>query len=114
MSPKKPNSAVRKIAKVKFSTHRQVNCYIPGHGFGAGQHPLREYSQVLVRGGRVKDLPGIQYHLMRGLLDFTWMERFDRQHKCSKYGIPKDRKFQGISSPNSRELKKKTKKINVC
>jgi small subunit ribosomal protein S12 len=87
MKPKKPNSAQRKIARVCISsTARLINCYISGIG-----HNLREFSHVLVRGGRVKDLPGIQYHLIKGKLDFSWKEEFDRQHKYTKYGIPKDR-----------------------
>jgi len=87
MKPKKPNSAQRKIAKVcVISTGRLVNCYITGIG-----HNLREFSQVFIRGGRVKDLPGIQYHLIKGRLDFDWRERFDRMHKYTKYGIPKNR-----------------------
>jgi small subunit ribosomal protein S12 len=85
MKPKKPNSAQRKIAKVCIiSTGRTINCYITGMS-----HNLREFSQVLIRGGRVKDLPGIQYHLIKGRLDFDWRERFDRMHKYTKYGIPK-------------------------
>lgn len=83
MSPKKPNSAKRKIAKVRLPTGRKPNCYIPGMG-----HTLREFSSVLLRGGRAQDLPGIQYHLMRGLLDFNWQESIIRLNKLSKYGIP--------------------------
>lgn len=87
MKPKKPNSAQRKIAKVRVaSTERLVNCYITGIG-----HELREFCHVLIRGGRVKDLPGIQYHLIKGKLDFRWKEGFNRMHKYTKYGIPKDR-----------------------
>lgn len=84
MKPKKPNSAQRKVAKVKLSTGRRVVCYIQGKG-----HELREYSQVLVRGGRVPDLPGVQYHLIRGKLDFDWKETWVRVNRRSKYGIPK-------------------------
>jgi len=87
MKPKKPNSAQRKIAQVcVISTKRLINCYITGMG-----HNLREFSQVLIRGGRVKDLPGIQYHLIKGRLDFSWREDFERMHKYTKYGIPKNR-----------------------
>jgi len=87
MKPKKPNSAQRKIAKVcVISTGRLINCYITGIG-----HNLREFSQVLIRGGRVKDLPGIQYHLIKGKYDFSWREEFDRMHKYTKYGIPKNK-----------------------
>jgi small subunit ribosomal protein S12 len=89
MKPKKPNSATRKIAKVKLSTGRKVRCYIPGEG-----HNLREYSQVLVRGGFVPDLPGIQYHLVRGKFDFDYREKREvsviRTSGRSKYGIPRD------------------------
>lgn len=86
VKPKKPNSAQRKVAKVRLSTNRRVICYIPGKG-----HELREYSQVLVRGGRVPDLPGVQYHLMRGKFDFDWKETWVRTNARSKYGIPKPR-----------------------
>lgn len=85
MSPKKPNSAVRKIAKVRLSTGRVVTCYIPGMG-----HDLREYSDVLVRGGHVPDLPGVQYHLVRGKFDFNWKEDEIRTNARSKYGIPRE------------------------
>jgi small subunit ribosomal protein S12 len=85
MKPKKPNSAIRKIAKVRLSTKRKVICYIPGRG-----HELREYSQVLVRGGHVPDLPGIQYHLVKGKYDFSWKEAVPRKNRRSKYGIPRD------------------------
>lgn len=85
MKPKKPNSAIRKIVKVRLSNNRLILAYIPGQG-----HNLQEHSVVLVRGGRVKDLPGIQYHLVKGKYDFTWRERIIRCHKRSKYGIPKD------------------------
>jgi small subunit ribosomal protein S12 len=85
VKPKKPNSAQRKVAKVRLgSTDRRVVCYIPGKG-----HELREFSQVLVRGGRVPDLPGVQYHLIRGKFDFEWRESWVRVHRRSKYGIPK-------------------------
>jgi len=85
MKPKKPNSAIRKIAKVKLSTKRRVTCYIPGQG-----HDLREYSHVLVRGGYVPDLPGVQYHLVKGKFDFSWKEREVRKNSRSKYGIPRN------------------------
>jgi small subunit ribosomal protein S12 len=82
--PKKPNSAIRKIARVRLSSGRVVNCYIPGLG-----HNLREFSVVLVQGGGVKDLPGIQYHILRGRFDFTWKERIKRQNKLTRRGVPK-------------------------
>ena len=64
MTPKKPNSALRKVARVRLTNSREVNAYIPGEG-----HNLQEHSVVLVRGGRVKDLPGVRYHIIRGTLD---------------------------------------------
>lgn len=87
--PKKPNSATRKIAQVKLSNKRTVNCYIPGLG-----HNLRDYSVVLVRGGGAKDLNGIQYHCIRGLFDFDWRERkeINRQNKLTRRGVPKNEK----------------------
>jgi small subunit ribosomal protein S12 len=86
LSPKKPNSAKRKITKVRIMKGKKINCYIPGQG-----HDLREYSVVLVRGGRVRDLPGIQYHLVKGKFDFSSWEREPRVNSRSKYGIPKEK-----------------------
>lgn len=80
-TPKKPNSALRKVARVKLSNGEVVSCYIPGEG-----HSLQEYSSVLVRGGRVKDLPGVKYHLIRGCYDLTGLEK--RKTSRSKYGTP--------------------------
>ena len=80
-TPKKPNSALRKVAKVKLSNGKIVSCYIPGEG-----HNLQEYSSVLVRGGRVKDLPGVKYHLIRGCYDLIGVEK--RKTSRSKYGTP--------------------------
>jgi len=82
MTPKKPNSALRKVAKVKLSGGAEVTCYIPGIG-----HSLQEHSIVLVRGGRVKDLPGVRYHIIRGKLDATGVE--NRRQGRSKYGAKK-------------------------
>jgi small subunit ribosomal protein S12 len=84
MKPKKPNSAIRKIAKVKLSTGRDVMCYIPGQG-----HKLQKHSVILVRGGRVPDLPGIHYHAVRGKYDFVGPETFLRKVGRSKYGLSK-------------------------
>lgn len=84
MKPKKPNSAIRKVVKVKLSTGKHIIAYIPGSG-----HNLIEHSTVLVRGGRVKDLPGVHYHLIRGKYDFSSDEVFFRQASRSKYGIKK-------------------------
>ncbi|MGP1911759.1 MAG: 30S ribosomal protein S12 [Candidatus Hodgkinia cicadicola] len=78
-TPKKPNSALRKVAKVKLSNGLEIIAYIPGEG-----HNLQEHSAVVVRGGRVKDLPGVKYHLVRGLLDFKGI--VDRKTARSKYG----------------------------
>jgi small subunit ribosomal protein S12 len=82
-NPKKPNSAVRKIARVRVTTGSKLTAYIPGRG-----HNLQEHSVVLVRGGRVKDLPGVRYHLIRGKYDFLWEEREPRNRRRSKYGAP--------------------------
>jgi small subunit ribosomal protein S12 len=79
MTPKKPNSALRKIARVRLSNGIEVTAYIPGEG-----HQLQEHSVVLVRGGRVKDLPGVRYHIVRGALDSTGVA--DRKRGRSKYG----------------------------
>ncbi len=79
MTPKKPNSALRKIARVRLSNGIEVTAYIPGEG-----HSLQEHSVVLVRGGRVKDLPGVRYHIIRGTLDATGVEA--RHQGRSKYG----------------------------
>jgi small subunit ribosomal protein S12 len=79
MTPKKPNSALRKVARVRLTNGREVNAYIPGEG-----HTLQEHSVVLVRGGRVKDLPGVRYHIVRGTLDSTGVD--GRNRGRSKYG----------------------------
>jgi small subunit ribosomal protein S12 len=78
-TPKKPNSALRKIARVKLTTGNEVTAYIPGVG-----HNLQEHSIVLIRGGRVKDLPGVRYHIIRGVLDTAGVT--DRKQGRSKYG----------------------------
>lgn len=78
-TPKKPNSALRKIARVKFSNGFEGTCYIPGEG-----HNLQEHNVVLVRGGRVKDLPGVRYHIIRGTLDTAGVAK--RRQSRSKYG----------------------------
>ena len=81
-TPKKPNSALRKVARVRLTNGREINAYIPGVG-----HTLQEHSVVLVRGGRVKDLPGVRYHIVRGTLDSTGVA--DRHQSRSKYGAKK-------------------------
>lgn len=78
-TPKKPNSALRKVARVRLSNGIEVTAYIPGEG-----HSLQDHSVVLVRGGRVKDLPGVRYHIVRGALDATGVD--DRKQGRSKYG----------------------------
>ena len=78
-TPKKPNSALRKIARVRLSNGKEITAYIPGEG-----HNLQEHSIVLVRGGRVKDLPGVRYHIVRGVLDATGVD--GRRRSRSKYG----------------------------
>ena len=79
VTPKKPNSALRKVARVKLSNGYEVTSYIPGEG-----HNLQEHSVVLIRGGRVKDLPGVRYHIIRGTLDTAGVK--DRKQARSKYG----------------------------
>ncbi len=79
MTPKKPNSGLRKIARVRLSNGMEVTAYIPGEG-----HELQEHSVVLIRGGRVKDLPGVRYHIIRGALDATGVA--NRRQGRSKYG----------------------------
>lgn len=82
--PKKPNSAQRKVAKVRLSTGRHIMAYVPGLG-----HNLNEHSVVLVRGGRVPDLPGVHYHTIRGIYDFNHKERIERSNRRSKYSTPR-------------------------
>jgi len=92
-TPKKPNSALRKVARVRLTTGIEVSAYIPGIG-----HNLQEHSVVLVRGGRVKDLPGVRYHIVRGSFDTAGVE--NRQQSRSKYGAkrPKAGKGGGASA----------------
>lgn len=88
VTPKKPNSALRKVARVRLSNGMEVTSYIPGEG-----HNLQEHSVVLIRGGRVKDLPGVRYHVVRGTLDATGAQgpsntnKADRTQRRSKYGV---------------------------
>jgi small subunit ribosomal protein S12 len=88
MTPKKPNSALRKIARVRLTNGIEVTAYIPGEG-----HQLQEHSAVLVRGGRVKDLPGVRYHIVRGALDSTGVE--GRKRARSKYGAKQPKQPKG-------------------
>ena len=84
-TPKKPNSALRKVARVRLTNHMEVNAYIPGEG-----HNLQENSIVLIRGGRVKDVPGVRYHIIRGALDTQGVA--DRKRSRSKYGVKRPKK----------------------
>ncbi|MCD4792343.1 MAG: 30S ribosomal protein S12 [Bacteroidales bacterium] len=84
-TPKKPNSAMRKVARVRLTNGKEVNAYIPGEG-----HNLQEHSIVLVRGGRIKDLPGVRYHIVRGTLDTQGVD--DRTQRRSKYGTKRPKK----------------------
>jgi small subunit ribosomal protein S12 len=85
MTPKKPNSALRKIARARLSNGKEVTVYIPGEG-----HNLQEHSVVLIRGGRVRDLPGVRYHVLRGTLDASGVE--GRHQGRSKYGTKRPKK----------------------
>lgn len=85
VTPKKPNSALRKVARVKLSNGKEITAYIPGVG-----HNLQEHSMVLIRGGRVKDLPGVRYHIVRGHLDTGGVA--GRKRGRSKYGVKRDKK----------------------
>lgn len=84
-TPKKPNSALRKIARVRLTNGMEVTAYIPGIG-----HNLQEHSVVMIRGGRVKDLPGVRYHIVRGMLDAAGVE--GRKQERSKYGVKRPKK----------------------
>lgn len=88
MNPKKPNSALRKVARVRLTNGIEVTTYIPGEG-----HNLQEHSVVLVRGGRVKDLPGVRYHIVRGVLDAAGVEK--RRRGRSKYGAKRAKAASG-------------------
>ena len=92
MTPKKPNSALRKIARVRLTSAIEVTSYIPGEG-----HNLQEHSIVLVRGGRVKDLPGVRYHIVRGTLDASGVNQ--RRKSRSKYGAKMPQGGQAASAP---------------
>jgi len=83
MTPRKPNSAQRKVVRVTLCNKKAITAYIPGQG-----HNLQEHSTVLVRGGRTKDLPGVRYKLMRSMLDFDFRERIQRANGITKYNYP--------------------------
>ena len=89
-TPKKPNSAMRKVARVRLTNGKEVNAYIPGEG-----HNLQEHSIVLVRGGRVKDLPGVRYHIVRGALDTSGVQ--GRTQRRSKYGVKRPKPGQAAA-----------------
>lgn len=91
-TPKKPNSAMRKVARVRLTNGKEVNAYIPGEG-----HNLQEHSIVLIRGGRVKDLPGVRYHIIRGALDTAGVK--DRKQGRSKYGAKRPKAGKGVAAP---------------
>src|SRR6516225_3414990 len=91
-TPKKPNSAMRKVARVRLTNGNEVNAYIPGEG-----HNLQEHSIVLIRGGRVKDLPGVRYHIVRGALDTSGVE--GRNQRRSKYGTKKPKAGAPAAAP---------------
>ena len=97
-TPKKPNSALRKVARVKLTNGQEVTAYIPGEG-----HNLQEHSVVLIRGGRVKDLPGVRYHIIRGTLDTQGLEK--RRQRRSKYGAkrPKSQNLKHVEKKSSRK-----------
>ena len=101
-TPKKPNSAMRKVARVRLTNGKEVNAYIPGEG-----HNLQEHSIVLIRGGRVKDLPGVRYHIIRGALDTAGVK--DRKQGRSKYGAkrPKAGKGAPVAATKGAPAKKK-------
>ncbi len=90
-TPKKPNSALRKVARVRLTNGIEVTCYIPGEG-----HNLQEHSIVLIRGGRVKDLPGVRYHIIRGTLDASGVD--GRNQSRSKYGTKRKKRARGLRS----------------
>jgi len=91
-TPKKPNSAMRKVARVRLTNKKEVNAYIPGE-----EHNLQEHSIVLIRGGRVKDLPGVRYHIVRGALDTSGVA--GRNQRRSKYGTKKPKAGAAAAAP---------------
>lgn len=103
VTPKKPNSALRKIARVRLTNGMEVTAYIPGEG-----HNLQEHSVVLIRGGRVKDLPGVRYHVVRGVLDTEGVE--GRQQQRSKYGTKREGITAKKETPTKGEEKTESEK----
>lgn len=107
MKPKKPNSATRKIVKVRLTTRRIITAYICGCG-----HNIQEHSIVLVRGGRVRDLPGMHYKLIRGKFDFSWKENIIRNQSRSLFGISntfKEKRFWKKKTKGRKKLRNKKK-----
>jgi small subunit ribosomal protein S12 len=98
-TPKKPNSALRKVARVRLSNKIEVTCYIPGEG-----HNLQEHSIVLIRGGRVKDVPGVRYHIIRGTLDTQGVNA--RRNSRSKYGVKRPKAGQPVAAATKGKGKK--------
>jgi len=113
VKPKKPNSAQRKITKVCLSNDRYLIAYIPGFG-----HRLQKNNEVMIRGGRVPDLPGVRYHVMRLKKDFTWLENISRYQRRSKYGVKNPYRRLDIlnrrltNKANRRKKLKASKKID--
>lgn len=105
VKPKKPNSAQRKIAKVTLSNSRQLIAYIPGFG-----HQLTKNSEVLVRGGRVPDLPGVHYHLIRNKKDFNYPERIIRTNRRSKYNLKKKLEISTLTRRAKNNVSKREKR----
>src|SRR6187401_1505860 len=99
-TPKKPNSAMRKVARVRLTNQKEVNAYIPGEG-----HNLQEHSIVLIRGGRVKDLPGVRYHIIRGALDTAGVN--GRKQSRSKYGAKRPKAGAAAAAAKAAPAKKK-------
>lgn len=95
-TPKKPNSALRKVAKIRLTNSKEVLAYIPGEG-----HNLQEHSIVLIRGGRVKDLPGVRYHIVRGSLDTAGVE--NRKQSRSKYGAKRPKPGAAPAAPGKKK-----------
>ena len=105
-SPKKPNSALRKIARVRLTNKQEGTVYIPGEG-----HNLQEHSSVLIRGGRVRDLPGVRYHIIRGTLDTAGVAK--RKQARSKYGAKKP-KYDSVTKTKIPTCRKIFKKHPIC
>jgi small subunit ribosomal protein S12 len=95
-TPKKPNSALRKVARVRLTNQMEVTAYIPGE-----KHNLQEHSVVLIRGGRVKDLPGVRYHIIRGTLDAKGVDA--RRQGRSKYGAKRPKQTGGAAAPTKKK-----------